>query len=1239
MTMAQPLTTPRLILRRLQENWRLMASIFAGVIVATSLVAGAPIYLNSLEKLGVDTEIERTSNLILNVHVFSPNVSLSDAGLRESQRVIDDAVDRRLSEAYEGERRFIRSATYLAGLPYRPLGEIAAGQVSRGYIQHMTNIDDHIVFLDGRMATDLIEQGEQGPIVEVILGEPSLDNFTLGVGDLVEMTPFLAHDSRVYARIVGIFEPIDGGSDYWRRNSNVFLRPQPPQEVPEVGITIDPDEPPLPLFTTQEAMVDAVGGAYPGSLVDSTWLLFMDKEGLKTYDVEDGRLRFSNFKNEVARALPGSAVLSGVPRLFDQFERRSFFSSIPLLLLLTLMVVTVLYYLSMMVSYLVQSREGDVALLRTRGAGTGRLLRLYALESALLTSVAVVAAPFIAMGLIAVAGKLPYFSDITGGSALPVALSWQPFAVAAGVGLVCLAIYVIPALMSARAGLVAHRLSASRPTTVPFFQRYYIDLAFLAVGGLVFWELQSRGSLVSGGLFQEAEVNEALLFAPVLFLIAVALIFMRFFPLVVKYLGGESPALVHLVAIATVVALGPVVALDALVGDSGSRWIPQLLVGPGLGAAYWWTQTGIEAGVRRAALHIVAGLIAQGALVGLYIWLDPFASGDQFNAGRGAAIAIVAGQVLYLALKEGTQRAPVWLSMGLWHMARNPLQYSRLILLLVLITGLAVLSTTVGGTLDTSHRERVLYETAADIRIAGVPGNLARGTEGLKARYTEISGVTGVSMMYRDRGSVGTSGRGRTFEVLAVEADEFPFMSWYRDDFSDRPLAAMMGSLQGGRLFEPIGLPEGATSVGLYARPHENYTNMFIWMIVEDADGLVRTITLGRMGPSQWQLMRAAIPDAVREPLQLVSIQIYEPAFGPAGTPGAVSFDDVHVVIGGPQDDEGIFEDGEGTVVLEDFESRTPWTPLAASALATNNLSTSGAQAFNGALSGTFEFGKDTDRGIRGFYYSPTGGPIPVIVSDTFSIGNGVGLGDTTIVEIDSRLVPVRVVDIVRYFPTANPERGGFMIADLEALLRHLRTVSPTTSITPNELLVNHAPGAGDAVAESLTQIVGRAAPVEIFDRAASLEAVRLDPLISAGWRAMVVVSIAVVLFAAALGYVTYLLAFADRSRGEMAALRSIGVSGRQLLALLSMEHLIIAAMGMGLGTWAGFQMSSLLVSSVSVTEEGRAVLPPFSLITDWAVMGPVYAALAGIFVVSTLALYRSVSGLDLHMVAREDAR
>jgi putative ABC transport system permease protein len=226
----------------------------------------------------------------------------------------------------------------------------------------------------------------------------------------------------------------------------------------------------------------------------------------------------------------------------------------------------------------------------------------------------------------------------------------------------------------------------------------------------------------------------------------------------------------------------------------------------------------------------------------------------------------------------------------------------------------------------------------------------------------------------------------------------------------------------------------------------------------------------------------------------------------------------------------------------------------------------------------------------------------------------------------------------VDYFPTLNPNEGPFLVLDLEAAIRHLELLAPTSTITPNEMFLSHAPGAEATVTDALWESLGRIQPIRVYGREAQLEAVRLDPLITAGWKAMVIMALAVIVLTASLGYTTYLLSFAGRSRSEMGFLQTLGLSGRQLLGLLGLEHLVIALFGLGLGTWAGFQMSTIMVRSVAVTERGNEVVPPFVVITDWNFMGPIYLILAAIFVVAVWVLHRGVAHLDLHTLARGEA-
>ena len=1210
------------ISRRLSDDWKLLAAIFLGITIAATLLAGAPVYISTLERQGIDTAIDRANQTYLNIYAASPYITLDGDSLNATDQAFDRAISENIADIYRGRVRYLKSPTYLVGTPQSPLTPISqvpedGTRVSRGYFHHIERIDEHVTFLQGRMASDQVVWEGGSPRMEAIVGQPAKDSFDLEIGHRVIFAPSLSDPMRVVVEIVGVVEPTDPTEEYWQQNPNIFLDPAPLEELPDAEVEVDPDEPPLPVFVTQPALIDGIGRAYPGTLVNSSWFVFVDREGLKTWDKGEVRARLNEMEAEVTVAMPGSVVLTGIRGMLDTFDKRSFFTSVPLLLLLVVTAITVLYYILMMVSYLVSSREADVALLRSRGVSSWQLARIYALEGIGITFVASFVAPFLAMGAIALAGKLGYFRDITLGEYLPVSLEVMPFLVSGGVGLLCLAIYVIPGVVGARTGLIVHKLRSSRPPAVPFFQRYFIDVGLMVIGGLVFWELFARGQIISGGLFGERGVNEALLFAPVLLLTVVALLFMRFFPLIVRYLSGDSPALLHMAAAATLAGLTLLIAVQHVRAGDEIGWLSAAAHLALVGLAYYGTWK-----TRRRTLFVL-GLVAQAVLIALFIYTDapgPNAAAYIATVMLGALVPL---QVVFVALNRLSRIYPVWLSMAIWRMGRNPLQYSWLVLLIVMVTGLGVLATTVGGTLDRSYEERILYEVASDLRVTGMPTHFAEGTEDIKRRYLTMSGVSSVSLALRGEGSVGATYSGNSFGVLAVESDEFPYVTWYRDDFSERPLPQVMSLLRSGANQPSIDLPEGAENLYVWTRTLDDYPNMFLWMVLQDRRGVTDTITFGPVSGMEWTLRGARVPPHLRPPLSLVSVQIYEPAFGPAGTSGTLLLDDIQASV----------RNSDERHMLDDFEGTNRWTPLSTSMISTDSIGFTRQEVKNGALSGAFVFGKDTDRGIRGFYRSPTGGPVPVVASASFLRRTGTTVGNAIIVNVFGRLIPVRIMDTVDYFPTMDPAGNGFLIADLDSFLRHLNILTPIGSIRPNELILKEAPGAGEEA--YLYGLALARSPHMVHDRTRLLETVRLDPLITAGWRAMALVTFAVIVFVSALGYITYLISFAGQSKAETGFLQALGLRRNQMTRLLSSEHLVVVAMGLGLGTVAGFAMSNIMVSALAVTEDGLPVVPPFILTTNWEFMGPIYVALVVTFVGALLWLARSVSRVNIHELSR----
>ena len=1213
----QELSVPRLIARRLIEDWQILAGTMIGMIAATTLAALAPLYLDSLEQLAFEQSISRISRQgSLRVDVFAPPLLLEREAIDGAEQTVVDALRARAADSYQSHETYIRGANSLVGLPNQPLpAEGGTGErVARGFVQHVSNIDRHARFVSGRMNETQAPGASDPNTIEAVISIHTAERFMLGPGDTVELTPDLQYQQRLFVTITGIVEPDDPSSNYWGF-AGILLDPAPLLEAPPEGITVagdDEEEPPVALLVTRSAMADVVGAIYPTSVVRPAWFSFIDAELLTRWSISEVRQRFEGLEQDVADGLPGAQVgARSVLNPIDKIERRSFFTKIPLLLLLALMGVTILFYLATVVVYLARSRERDSAVLRSRGVGILQLSRIYFLEGAAMAAVAVVVGPLLAIVAVSVAGLLPYFSGITGFGLLPLVLTLDVFLLAAGAGLLCLGLFVASAVLGTKGGIVIERVQAARPNALPFFHRYYLDAVVLVFGGMIFWELQSRGQFVSGGLFEDLEVNETLLLAPVAFLVVVALLFMRLFPMVVRFIAGESKALLHVATGASVAAIAGYTVWKERLGLFEAEPAAAVLGALAFGLAYLATHVAARTSIRVGAFLVQAAVAAA-------MFFRVLPSADEVMYTPIAALsAVAAGQILFLLLMRLTRATPSWMSLALWHMARSPVQYTWVILLLVLANGLALLATTVGGTLERSQRERVLYDIGSDIHVADIRASRRGGLSGLESDIAALPGVATVSRGYRSSGDLGSL----TFELLGVEPGEFAFLSWYRPDFSARPLSAVMSELAATQRLDPMFLPEDATTIGLYVKGKQEFRNLSLWAQVRDPSGWMNGISLGKIKTLDWQRLSAEIPERLRSPLELVALHLSEPGQGNINTPGNIFIDDIHVTIGESSDE----------VLLEGFEGSMAWLPIVGSYISADLVEGVADEAHSGSYSAHYEFGRESIRGIRGIYRLPTNGPVPVVIDSRLARNAGVVVGDVFMARVTSTLVPVQVSEIIENFPTMRPGAGSFMIVEIDSILGHLNVLGSSFQTNPNEFFVSKEPGEGPA--GDIASIVRYTA--RVYDRDTEMEAVASDPLTGAGWKAMVLLSLIVALVTASFTYASYLLQSGRRSRGEVGFLESMGLSRLQLGAMLTFEHLAVVAIGLGLGTWAGFLMSRMMAGSLAVTEEGAAVTPPFLLITDWALMAPTYLIMAAAFLSSLLLLWRSVGNLDLQAIAR----
>ena len=1223
------LTNARLVSRRLTDEWKLLSSVFIGILVAVTISVGSTVYLTALEQLAFKVSLNQISAPLLNLTVFAKRIPLTSEAVEELSELVTSIATEHIEDLYAGHEMYLRGTSSIVGTDEFPLPAIGDQEsmptVWDGFFHTLTNMEHHSIFLEGRAPNKAAIESGEGITVEATISEQVAEESKLGPGDSVIVATDVFVPTRITVRIVGVFQADNLKDEYWSTAALVLTSQSAPAQggeesgfpPPDGVVWDDIQDLAIGLFVPIEILTEVIGPANERTLANPIVFGKIDKERLGTWTAARFVQRLELTEDEITDTIPGATVSSGTVRgLIANVGRRVFFSRIPLLFLLTIMVVTVLFYMTMIVSYLAKSRERDSALMRTRGVGIAELLRLYTLEGIVMCILAFAIGPPIALGTIAAIGLVPPFRSTTGGELLLVRADPFAFAIGAAVALLCLFLYVAFGAAGARSGLLVQKARSSRPATMSFFHRYYLDVGLVAIGGLVFWELQSREQIVSSGLFTELQVNETLLFGPILFLIVVALFFMRLFPLFVRYIGGESPGLVHLITGLSVAGLaGGSLFIGYQDRVLSEAYLPAAIA-LATGGAYFVTHRFIVGAWRWLGIGAQAGLVAVYVVTG-----DIQPSNTLFIAEIGL-LAIVPAQVLYDLFTLVTRSAPAWLSISLWHMARNPLQYTWLVLLLVLVTGLAIFATTVGGTLSRSQDEQILFDTPTDMRIQGAPLFLSEGLQGMREKFVGTEAIESGALGYRTSASIGNI----SMQLLALEPEAFGEIAWFRDDFANAGIEQIMGMITFTKGPNGITLPADSKSIGLWIKPQESQPLMSVWLVIQDSAGTVRTVPLGEVGELEWHRVGNDMPKDLTGPFDLMSISLYEPGTttqsSGGGTPGTVLFDNLYVEL------------SDGTEeVLEGFEGENVWSPIPTNFISSDVLYTSPDDPFAGARSGVFAFGSDRNRAVRGIYNTSGGGVIPVVVSRGVSEFTGLRPGSFQIVSVSGWLVPVEVTGVIELFPTLNTANSGFMLADLDALLAYMNMMSQLSSVEPNELYLHKtgdSPEIVEEIREEMTTIL-----LKVNDTTAQREEIRRDPLQNAGWRALVFMALAVVLLAAIFGYVAYMLLVGESSEHEMGFLQSLGLSKIQLLGLLSCEHLTVVALGLGVGTWAGFQMSRLMVAPLAVSDIGQSIVPPFILVTDWYLMLPTYAMIIAIFVTVMFALYRSIGRAKLFELAR----
>lgn len=1106
----------RMVAQRATGHGRLFAAMTTGAIISAALMACVIIYSDAIRDLGLAYAIRSQPERAIDVEVLSSSQSFVGQEYAIRKSTTEGLLQAQAGSVLKDVVRYARTSTFYLSPPGQQLS--TDDNRPRSHLQYADRLASEVRIVEGRAPQPMTAPGAARPPVEVWAGVEAARALGFGVGSTFDLYPSWRSDLAPFTVVVvGLIEPIDLSRPYWFGKTDRFQ--------------MDTTWPTYPFFVPDEATLTQGLAAY-----------YPDLDGsFETYGfIDQGKINAANagriaaqmralndgLRARVQFTLVNSTLADTIARYQDQL----FFTRLPLFALMVQIVGIALFYLVMVSTAVVERQAGEVALMKSRGASSGQVLGVFAIEGLGVTIIATAIGPLIAALAIAFLGLTPPFEQLSNGKLLDVSLGPYAFGLAGFGALMAFGALIWPAYRASRLSINLHKQQVSRPQAQPAFLRYYLDLVVVGVGAFAFYQLQQRGSLVTQSVFGDLSADPLLLATPSLFMLMTALVFLRLFPLALR----------------------------------------------------------------------------------LVIWLT--------RRLNGATI-----------------------SLGLTRMARAPVQHSRLILLLILTTAVGMFAAGFRATLEKGYEDRAAYRAGSELRVADVREPSPQPAGPFRAAVERFIPGRTSSLAARMSGSYSaTRLRSSEFTLLGIEPVPFAQVAYWRSDFAAEPLSALLERIryESPPLPARAPIPDGARWIGVWMRLELPPNQLQPGIRLIDADGGAWEYRLAAQANAlntNWQFMLADLRNPLSRPgglgrpgpgSQLVfprgatldAVFINMPGQQPQNPQNLTALiDDVTVGSATPPSNWGNAGLSDGQVV-ETFDDVTRYE-LVRGVTQAGNPGALAAGAAGGGREGnvvrlSFVRGGRGAQSMVGVRTAGDNAPLNILASQTFLNEQGKKVGDTFVVYVNRQYVDVRIAGRFDLFPGYDPKKDpDLFVADLAAVQARAARVPFFGGMAyPNEAWFG--PGAGTYIREALAEQGFRTE--QLLDRPAILAEQRSDPLVAASWEGILFLAFAAVLILSGLGFVIYSGLSAKTRSLEFAILRTMGLSGKQILGVVSFEQIFVIASGVLTGTLLGFPLSRLMIGYMGLTEDGADPLPPLLSRVSWQAVATVYTLL-GIVVVATV--------------------
>ncbi len=614
----------------------------------------------------------------------------------------------------------------------------------------------------------------------------------------------------------------------------------------------------------------------------------------------------------------------------------------------------------------------------------------------------------------------------------------------------------------------------------------------------------------------------------------------------------------------------------------------------------WFWRANLDLGIVIAAAAVIVELNGRGSL---FVQRDDGLADLSILATSLPIIAAIAASFIALRLFRLTSilferiaqiNLHSMLTLALKIFSRSTMRHAVLMLLAAGTMIVVINANGLSATLGKNTQDRIDFVTASDMRVSGV--DAFNSTENpVVSEILKLGWVEDLTWAARTEARTGAAETASSFKMLSVKPDEFAEVSSIRPDFAHLPLSELMDQITDFDATQKIRLPDDTVSIQSAVKlKRSGKGRVDIWARLIDDDGRTHTIRLtrddGNQSDDSWHLVKGDIRPDLPRPMELLSIETYEPPTSSIGGAAILTIDSIHVA------------DGSGNLsLISDLNTPNQWHPIVTSLGHDTSVGVVNDGIDNSAdrQSLQIDMGRGTDDGVRGVYFSDTGPiTVPLLVNPELLNLAGMSIGDQFVGQAYGHFVPFQIRGTFDLFPTMTDANQPFAVANVDALLSYLTPVSePFLSNSAELFMLVTDDGHYE---ERVSQIKAIEPSLRVSDRDAlqAESSTRLGD--AAGWR------IVGALISGSAVIIALITAFAvtihnqGLSRLDSALVESLGGSRLGVALEASTRIFISLSIGYALGIIGGMLGVRFIADRMTRTSTGEDALPPMLLQVDW---------------------------------------